>query len=281
MTPILSAIAPLSATTKAWFVDIWGVMHNGAAPFAEAVVACQTFRTRGGIVILVSNAPRPNASVQTQLDRIGVARDAYDAIISSGDISRALISGLAGKPVYHLGPERDLALYDGLNVSLAPPSQAQAIVCTGLFDDERETAQNYAPILTPLASSRTPMICANPDLSVERGGRIIACAGAVAAFYAHLGGVVTYAGKPFSPIYDAAFACVDALAGHGVERSQILAIGDGVRTDIAGAAHVGIRSVYIASAIHLGADALDRDSLSRLFPDSQGRPIAAMTRLTW
>ena len=285
MIEIAASIAPLATTTRAWFVDIWGVMHNGVAPFAGAVAACERFRAGGGSVILVSNAPRPNASVMAQLDRIGVARTAYDAIISSGDISRGLITALGGKPIYHVGPERDLALYEGLDVNRTDAGAAAAIVCTGLFDDETETAETYAGVLASCAGRAVPMICANPDLSVERGGRIIPCAGAVAAKYEQCGGRVTYAGKPYLPIYTAAFAVADTLAGRPVAKHEILAIGDGLRTDIAGAALAGIRSVYIASGVHL-SEPLTPHALAQLFPDSDGqnasgRPLAAMAELAW
>lgn len=282
MIDIVTTIAPLSAGKKAWFVDIWGVMHNGVAPFASAVTACRTFREEHeGIVILVSNAPRPNTAVAAQLDRIGVARAAYDAIVSSGDISRSLIAGLGSAPVYHLGPDRDVPLYEGLDVALSSADRAETIVCTGLFDDETETPRDYLKMLTALAARNVPMICANPDLAVERGGRIIPCAGAVAALYEQLGGRVAYAGKPHLPIYTATFALVDKLARRAVAKSEILAIGDGVKTDIAGAAVAGIASVYIASNVHLEGAAMDAGALEGMFPEAAGRPVAAMTELAW
>ncbi len=280
MIEIVRSIAPLAASTDAWLVDIWGVLHNGETPFAGAVGACQAFRAHGGIVLLVSNAPRPHASVAAQLDKIGVAREAYDGIISSGDASRELIAALGAAPVLHLGPERDRPLFDGLAVRLTAIDVAVALVCTGLRDDETETAETYRALLIDAALRGLPMICANPDLSVDRGGRIIPCAGAVAALYEALGGAVTYAGKPHLPIYVAAFAAIDRLAGRTVGRDRILAIGDGVRTDIAGAARANIRSVYIASGVHLDG-ALDASALERLFPQTDGRPVAAMDALAW
>ena len=282
MIEIVTSIAPLAAGTKAWFVDIWGVMHNGIAPFDGAVEACRTFRQHhDGIVILVSNAPRPNTAVQAQLDRIGVARQAYDAIVSSGDTSRALIAALDGAPIFHLGPDRDLTLYDGLEVTIASPAEAETIVCTGLFDDETQTPRDYLKALTACAARNVPMICANPDLKVERGGKIIPCAGAVAALYQELGGKVAYAGKPHLPIYEATFALLNDLAGRPVAKSEILAIGDGVKTDIAGAAAANIPSLYIASNVHLGGAPLTPQSLTSLFPEAHGRPLAAMTSLSW
>ncbi len=280
MISIVRGIAPLAAGSEVWFVDIWGVMHNGVMPYAGAIAACRAFRQRGGVIVLVSNAPRPWPAVQAGLDKVGVPRDAYDAIQSSGDTARVLIAG-AERPVYHLGPERDLPIYDGLSVLLAGADQARAVVCTGLVDDEAETAEDYRGLVESLARRGLPMICANPDLTVERGGRIIPCAGAVAALYAGLGGEVRYAGKPYPPIYDAAFAVAEKLAGKPVPKAKIIAIGDGVRTDIAGAAAVGLRSVYIASKVHLEGDTLTDNELRRLFPDPAVRPVAAMNGLVW
>jgi HAD superfamily hydrolase (TIGR01459 family) len=278
---IITTIASLADTSSAWFVDIWGVMHNGVAPFASAVQACQTFRANGGIVLLVSNAPRPSTSVTAALTRIGIAADSYDAIITSGDTARLLIAALGAAPVYHLGPERDLGLYDGLAVKSAALEGATAIICTGLVDDETETADSYRALLENAQSRALPMICANPDLMVERGGKIIPCAGAVAALYASLGGSVTYAGKPHRPIYDAAFAVIRRLAGKPIAANRVLAIGDGIRTDIAGAAVAGVRSVFIASGIHVGSTGLDTETLATLFPDARTRPVAAMAQLAW
>jgi HAD superfamily hydrolase (TIGR01459 family) len=278
---IITSITQLADTSSAWFVDIWGVMHNGVAPFASAVQACQTFRANGGIVLLVSNAPRPNSSVVAALARIGVAADSYDAVITSGDTARLMIAALGAVPIYHLGPERDLALYDGLAVKPANINAATAIICTGLVDDETETAETYRGQLEQALARALPMICANPDLMVERGGKIIPCAGAVAALYATLGGHVTYAGKPHRPIYDAAFAAIERLAGKPIAPDHVIAIGDGIKTDIAGAAVAGVRSVFIASGIHVGAAGLDAATLATLFPEAHTRPVAAMAQLAW
>ncbi len=279
---IADSIALLTLDKEVWLVDIWGVMHNGVAPFAQAVAACERFRASGGTVLLLSNAPRPAAGVAAQLARIGVAPTAWDAIVSSGDAARAFVGAYAPGPVYHLGPERDLSLYEGLGVQLGPHETAVAIVCTGLLDDETETADDYSGVLQVCAQRGLPMVCANPDLTVERGGKIIPCAGAVAAVYEKLGGRVTYAGKPYLPVYDMAFALLAKLRGHEVDKAKVLAIGDGIRTDIAGAANAGVQSVYIASAVHLGADhPLDAVALEALFPPGSPKPTAAMAALTW
>lgn len=281
--PILSSVAPVAARRSAWLVDIWGVMHNGVAPFLPAAEACARFRASGGTVLLLSNAPRPAPSVVQQLDRIGVPRDAYDAILTSGDASREMIRQAAarGRALGHLGPERDLALF-GAARDLVPLQRAETVVCTGLFDDEHETPETYMEILALLKKRGADMICANPDLTVERAGRLVYCAGALAQAYEVMGGTVAYAGKPYLPVYDLAFARLGDLRGKGLARGEVLAIGDGVMTDIAGAAAAGVDSIYIASGVHAaGGGQLDADLLTQIFAEAPARPIAAMDALVW
>lgn len=278
--PLVGSIAPLSTATDAWLVDIWGVMHNGVRPYQDAARACHTFRKIGGTVMLLSNAPRPAESVAAQLDRIGVPGSAYDVILTSGDAARAMIAELAGKPVFHLGPERDLALFEGLGVTLVAADGAEAIVCTGLFDDDKETPDDYRAMLSGMRARGLPMVCANPDLKIERGGKIIWCAGGVAAVYAELGGAVNYAGKPYLPIYALALEQLQQLRKREVRRERVLAIGDGIMTDIAGAGAAGIRSVFVGSGVHVDGG-LDAATLDALFQTAPARPIAAMTGLAW
>lgn len=278
---ILDSIADLASGTQAWLVDIWGVMHNGVTPFPTAVTACQRFRAAGGIVLLLSNSPRPSDGVAVQLDQIGVARDAYDGIVSSGDATRTLLRAWSGRPVFHLGPARDTPLFEGIDIRLVAEADADGVICTGLFDDTTETPEDYASLLASLKERDLPMICANPDIKVERGGRIIFCGGAVAQAYAEIGGEVRLAGKPHAPIYDMARDELARLAGKDIEKDRILAIGDGVKTDIAGAVRAGIRAVYVASAIHMTGERLDNNEIERLFPAGSERPVAAMAQLAW
>lgn len=277
---IVQSVAPFAERTGAWLVDIWGVMHNGVTPFVPAYEACQIFRDAGGLVVLVSNSPRPHQAVAAQLDRIGVPRTAYDAIVSSGDVARTLIEAYAGRSVFHIGPERDLPIFAGIDVQRVGVEQADAAVCTGLLDDERETPDDYADTLAACATRALPMICANPDLTVERGGRIIYCAGALAQAYEGLGGKVTYAGKPYLPIYERTFAILEGLRAGASDRARLLAIGDGVNTDLAGAAAAGVPALFVASGVHVNG-ALDARALDGLFPPGAPRPIAAMPRLQW
>lgn len=280
--PLISSIAPFAASSDLWFVDIWGVMHNGVRPFASSVAACEAFRKQGGTALLVTNSPRPHESVARQLDSIGVARSAYDGIVSSGDVSRSLIDAWAGRRILHIGPERDLPIFVGLRaVPGASADDAEVAVCTGLFDDESETPDNYSALLQTLKARNVPMICANPDLKVERGGRIIYCAGAIAAAYVALGGTVNYAGKPFRPIYDLALRTGSELRRGEVSKDRVLAIGDGVGTDIAGASNFGIRSVFIASGVHVRSDELLSEAAGRLFPSDMPQPVALMKSFDW
>jgi len=279
---VITSIADVNAPARVWLADIWGVIHNGVRPFMPATEACRKFREVGGTVILLSNAPRPGEAAAAQLDRIGVPRAAWDAIVSSGDLSRELIRAAGWRAICHIGPERDLGLYEGLDVRHVSPDTAQGAVCTGLVDDERETPEDYRSVLAACARRGLQMVCANPDLTVERGNKIVYCAGAIAGAYEALGGVVTYAGKPHLPIYDMALNVAKLLCGGAVEKEQLLAIGDGVRTDIAGAAAFGIRSVFVASGVHVEAGrTLDAALLGKMFPDPKGRPVAAMYGLAW
>jgi HAD superfamily hydrolase (TIGR01459 family) len=278
--PLIQSIAPLAAGTGAWLLDIWGVMHDGVRPFLAACEACQRFRQQGGLVVLVSNSPRLRDAVALQLDRIGVPRASWDVIVSSGDVARSLIGAYAGRAVLHLGPERDLGIFAGIEVERVAAECAEAIVCTGLFDDERETPEDYAATLALCVKRKLPMVCANPDISVERGGRLIYCAGALAREYERLGGNVEYAGKPYLPIYELAFATLETIRQGSAERARLIAIGDGVATDIAGAAAADVRSVFVSSGVHV-KEGLNAAALERLFPPGGPRPIAAMPRLAW
>ncbi len=280
--PLLRSIAPLARTSDAWISDVWGVFHDGAHPYPAASNACVKFRAGGGTIVLVSNAPSTGEEVTAHLNELGVPRAAYDAIVTSGDVTRALISAWAGKPVHHLGPDRYLGTFAGLDVAFAPLADAAVVVCTGLIEDDHETPDDYRERLTAMRARNLPMICVNPDLVVERGNRLIYCAGALAAAYEALGGKVAYAGKPHPPIYTRARELISEVRGAPVETSRILAIGDGIKTDIAGAAAAGLSAVFIASALHVAGKAtLDEATLAQLFEGHPAPPIAALEALTW
>ncbi|MFM7084464.1 MAG: TIGR01459 family HAD-type hydrolase [Hyphomicrobium sp.] len=283
--PIVASLKSLINKRSALLVDIWGVMHNGVRPFLAAAEACACFRNSGGTVLLLSNSPRPTPSVLRQLEAVGVPSSAFDSVLTSGDTALLLIekSAKRGQKLAHIGPERDLGLFSGIHEKLVPLKAAHTVVCSGLFDDETEGPENYTEMLSELASRRVPMICANPDIMVERGGRIIYCAGAVAKAYEAHGGVVDYVGKPYLPIYKLAFERLAKLRNiKEIPSSEVLAIGDGVGTDIEGAHVAGIDAVFIASGLHADARrGLDRELLEKLFSKSPNRPIAAMQELKW
>jgi HAD superfamily hydrolase (TIGR01459 family) len=278
--PILTSIAELAPSCDAWIVDIWGVMHNGRRAFEAAGEACRRFRAAGGLVVLLSNAPRPFTAVIDHMSSLGVDPAAYDTGVTSGDATRALIEAWPGRRLLHIGPQRDLGLFAGLDVEVVPAEAAEAIVCSGLFDDTRETPADYDALLDRLAARGLPMICANPDLVVERGDTLVYCAGSLAAAYAARGGEVRYAGKPHLPIYERTFAEIARLADRPVSKERMLAIGDGLDTDLKGAHAAGLRSVFIASAVHLPGE-LNARALADLFATRPFSPIAALPALVW
>ncbi|MCZ7860049.1 TIGR01459 family HAD-type hydrolase [Agrobacterium salinitolerans] len=228
--------------------DVWGVLHNGVSAFPDAAVALHEARKAGKTVVLITNSPRPAPGVIAQLRVLGVPDEAYDRIITSGDVTRGLIAE-GPKKVFLLGPERDMPLLEGLDVDVVGEAQAQSVVCTGFFDDETETPEDYTEMLKGFIARNAPMICANPDLVVERGERIIPCAGAMAAYYEQLGGEVRIAGKPHAPIYEACLAAAKEVRGT-FAKDRVLAIGDGMPTDVKGAIASGLNLLYISGGIH-------------------------------
>ena len=236
--------------------DVWGVLHNGIDAFEQASAALTQARAAGSTVVLITNSPRPSPGVITQLADIGVADTAYDRIVTSGDVTRKLIVE-GPKDVFLLGPERDLPLLDGTGANAVSAADAKAIVCTGFFDDEKEVPEDYHDMLVNFVGRGVPFICANPDLVVERGERLIPCAGAVAAYYARLGGHTRIAGKPHRPIYEAAVAAAREHRGTDIDMSRVLGIGDGMPTDVKGALDYGLDLLYISGGIHAGEYTLD------------------------
>ncbi|MCB1366270.1 MAG: TIGR01459 family HAD-type hydrolase [Rhodobacteraceae bacterium] len=256
MTQIIDCFAPIAGRYRAAFVDLWGCLHNGYKPFPEAVAALEGFRARGGIVILLTNSPRPRPSVIRQLDKIGVPRDLYHDIAASGDASQfALASGAVGNRVYHLGPERDLGFFADLPTDVLGDQviervaleYATGIVCTGLFDDDTETPEDYRATLLYAKTKGLKLLCTNPDLIVDKGDKRIYCAGALARAYEDMGGTSLYYGKPHPAIYDLAR---DRLAAIGdIANSEIICIGDGIATDIAGAMAEDMDSLFITGGL--------------------------------
>ena len=282
--PLLQHAAPLSRQWPVWFCDIWGIVHDGVRADEVSCDALVRHRREGGVVILVSNSPRPRPALLKQLDELRVPRESHDDVITSGDVTRAIIARYAGRNVFHLGPERDAHLREGLPVNFGGPDEAEVVMCSGLFDDRTEQPEQYRPMLERLAARHLPFVCANPDLVVKHGERILPCAGALAAIYEELGGEVVMAGKPFLPIYEEALRKAGAVAGHTVEKQQILAIGDGIGTDMKGAANFGIAAVFVAGGISEGAlDEHGVDELAtRIRKEASGlNLVGIMRRLQW
>jgi HAD superfamily hydrolase (TIGR01459 family) len=260
------------------------VIHNGVAAFPEPCHALSQFRAKGGTVALITNAPRPGAVVSRFLDRIGVPREAYDLIVSSGDVTRAVMAERPGKNVFHIGPERDLPIFDGLGLNFVRLDAADYVVCTGLTDDKTEAPEDCRGLLTKIRERGLFMVCGNPDLVVEYGDRLVYCAGALADLYGQLGGEVLYAGKPHAPIYRQVLAQIAAKRGGEPPRSRLLAIGDSVRTDLTGAARMGIDCLFVTAGIHadeIGRDDPDLTALHEIFAAAGVAPKAVTRKLVW
>jgi len=280
----IHSFAEISSAYDVALCDIWGVLHDGRSAFRPAGEALAAFRADGGTVVLLTNAPRPAADIRSQLSHFKIPDAAFDAMVTSGDVTIALIRARGLAPAHHLGPARDAGLFDlaaegmAARPALTPLERADYVVCTGLFDDARETPADYEASLQAMAARRLTMICANPDLVVHRGADLIYCAGALAQRYAELGGEVVYAGKPYAPIYDEALAIAARARGSAVLKSRVIAIGDAMRTDIAGAAGQGIDALFITSGIHredFGRTGEAREDTIEMFCASHGlRPKA-------
>lgn len=284
--PLVDGLAGFAGQYDLILCDVWGVLHNGVAAFPSACDALTKARAGGASVVLVSNAPRPNRFIMGMLDGLGVPRAAYDAIVTSGDVTREMLEARPGARLFHLGPERDLGTFDGLDLTLAPLEEADVVVCTGLLDDEVETPEDYRDTLAAMKARDLPFICANPDLVVERGDKLIYCAGAIALAYEEIGGKALWCGKPYRPIYDTAFAKAEVIRGGAIDRARVLGIGDALRTDIAGANDAGFDSLFISGGIHaqelksIDGAVPDTASLAELFT-GHAHPRGVMPRLAW
>ncbi len=288
MTRIIQSLAEIGLNYDVLYCDLWGCLHDGRRPFPAAVAALEEFRRGGGRVCLMTNAPRPAHVVEAQLDRLGVPRGAWDAVVTSGDAAQdAMLAGAVGFRVWHLGPEKDDRFFTDLpaewtdppQVERVPLDQAEGIVCTGLFDDMTETPEDYRARLMLARQRDLPLLCANPDIVVDYGDKRIYCAGALAALYEEMGGRTIYVGKPHPPIYDLARRRL-ALRGD----ARILCVGDGINTDIEGALGEGLDCIFITGGLahdQFGAD-VDHPDPARLedwLRDRQKSPTYAMGRL--
>lgn len=253
MTRIITELAEIGTNYDVLFCDLWGCLHNGRAAYPAAVAALRAFRQGGGQVCLMTNAPRPSSVVTGHLDRLGVPRDVWDCVVSSGDAGQdAMLAGAVGQRVWHLGPGKDDEFFTDLPPEWTDPpaidrvalDAAEGIVCTGLFDDMTEVPEDYRARLMLARQRDLAMLCANPDIVVDYGDKRIYCAGALAALYEELGGRTIYVGKPHPPIYDLARRRLNLRRD-----ARILCIGDGINTDIEGAEGEGLDSVFVTGGL--------------------------------
>ena len=284
MTPIAD-LAQLALRYDVLLCDVWGVIHNGRESFPAACAALARFKAERGPVVLISNAPRPHLPIIEQLDSLGVPREAWSCLVTSGDVTRALLAERAPGPVWTVGPERDDILYQGQDLQRAGPETAAFVSVTGPFDDEIETPEDYRERLALCAARGLELICANPDLVVQRGDRLIYCAGALAKLYETLGGRVVMAGKPFGAIYDQALREAGARLDIPLQRHRVLCIGDGLPTDVKGANAQRLDVLFVASGIHgletLGPKGLEVSAVERLL-DAEGVAATwAIADLVW
>lgn len=283
---IIDGLCAIAERYDALICDIWGVVHNGRVPFMATIEALQGFRMARGPVVLLTNAPRPASDVKLQFDRIGVPHDCYDALITSGEGARAELERRASKDaplrIYNLGPERDRAVRENLPVMLVEADDAEVVLCTGLFDDETEGPEDYRELLQTFLARGLEFLCANPDIIVRRGDKIVYCAGAIAKAYEEMGGTVVYFGKPYRPVFDLALARARSI---GPAKSPLF-IGDGLGTDIKGANNVGWEALFVAGGVHgVEIGGLPRDEaqtlLSALFTENAVHARWAIARLAW
>jgi len=271
----------LSRRYPLWLCDVWGVIHDGQRSFPAAVEALRHHRRNGGHVVLVTNAPRLSNEVKRQLTRLAVDESAYDAVITSGEVTRRLIARHAGRKIYHIGAPHDVSVMADIDVAHGAVDEAAVVVCVGLRDDRRETPADYEELLDSLRARDLEMICANPDKVVRVGDRLIYCGGALAALYAEKGGRVAMAGKPYAPIFDLAIAEATRLAGRDFARRDILMIGDGPETDVQGAADYGLDCLFITGGIMLGDESTADSEAHARTAVPHARIVASLPRLSW
>jgi HAD superfamily hydrolase (TIGR01459 family) len=283
-TPI-TGLRELAPRYDLLLCDVWGVIHNGRESFPAACAALARFRAEVGPVILISNAPRPHPPIVEQLDSLGVPRAAWTRLVTSGDATRALLAERAPGPVWAIGPERDGVLYEGLDLRFAGHEDAAFISVTGPYDDEREEPVDYRDRFVGCVARGLELICANPDIVVQRGDKLVYCGGALAELYTALGGRSIMAGKPHAPIYEMALTEAQARLGRPLDPARVLCIGDGLPTDIRGANARGLDVLFVANGIHggetIGPEGLNAAVVDDLLRQEGLRANWAMADMAW
>jgi HAD superfamily hydrolase (TIGR01459 family) len=280
---LISGLSQIASNHDALICDVWGVVHDGQRHHAAAADALYRFKEKHGPVVLLTNAPRVPAEVAIQCTRYGLPPDCYDAIVSSGGAAREeLIRRSSDRtlPLFYIGPDRDLPMIQGLDIRRSGIGEAEVILAIGLRDDMNETPADYAGELAALAARNLTMLCANPDLVVHRGERLLYCAGSLAQAYEAMGGRVVYYGKPHLPVYESTLATLGTMLGH--EPRRPLAVGDGLLTDIKGANAAGIEALFIADGVHgEEVEPYSADHLAALFARFGATAGSATRKLAW
>ena len=280
---MLTGLADIAENYDALIVDIWGVLHNGQAPFEGVDAALLNYRQQGGKVLLLSNAPRPGTSAVKRLEAIGNSHDGFDDILTSGDAVRALMSdmGREGKKICHIGPQKDADLITDLEVEFVDEDAADAILFSGPYDDTTETPDDYGDMLARFRARNLPLLCPNPDRTVQFGDRVIYCAGAIAEAYENIGGEVVWVGKPYPVVYTRARAMLRHMTG--LENPNLLAIGDGPKTDMPGAEAAGIDALFIGGGLASasGADIENPEAIAAILAEENTQARYAMRHLVW
>jgi HAD superfamily hydrolase (TIGR01459 family) len=288
--PIIAGLSALAPRYDALICDIWGVIHNGREAYPSVVDCLKQALAAKKIVLLLSNAPRPSEPIKQQLEQLAVPRDAYDGLVTSGDLTQSVFAERTanGKTLklFRVGPDRDAPLYEGFDIARVAMEEAEAIICTGPFDDTKEGPEDYRDLWTKARKLNLPLICANPDLVVQRGDQLIYCAGALGKLYEEMGGEVLYLGKPHLPVYDFVARRLEQMTGRTIAKGRWLAIGDGLKTDILGATRAGIDALLITGGIHEPelADASgtpDAARIAHVLSRDGLKAVAAMRRLVW
>jgi HAD superfamily hydrolase (TIGR01459 family) len=278
-----TGLGALAQDFNTLFCDVWGVVHNGERVHQRAVDALQKFRAQGGAVILVTNAPRPSDEITQEIVAMGVPEDAFDALVSSGEVTRDIITQYEGLNVYRLGPTSDDGLFEGINVNFGSLDEAHAIVCSDL--EYGKTPEDYREAVLDWKSRKLPFICANPDKFVEIGDELVYCGGALADVYDEVGGNVIMAGKPYLPIYEKAADLAEATRGIKQRNQKVLAIGDSARTDATGAAKINAGFLFISGSIHaheLGpVDEPEIEKIDALLAPINVNCVGYSPRLVW
>jgi HAD superfamily hydrolase (TIGR01459 family) len=281
----IAGLSELAPAYDALLCDVWGVIHNGRESFPAACAALARYRAERGPVILISNSPRPHGPVIEQLDALGVPREAWSHLVTSGDATRVLLAERAPGPAWKVGPDRDDALYEGLAVEFSDLDHARFISVTGPYDDETDEPADYRDRFVDAVARDLEMICANPDIVVQRGDKLIYCGGALAQLYESLGGRVTMAGKPYPAIYELSLAKAADVLGRPLDPAKVLCIGDGLPTDVRGANARGLDVLFVASGIHgaetIGPHGLNAPAVADLLHQAGLSANYAIADLVW